>query len=135
VALASPHVVREWTTAMRERFTLEARGIPKHLLGMDISWNASNSCVSISGEGSIRALASEEGVTRTASTLYLAGTKTLARHCPAVASSQPALQLPAVKAFQVLIGRLLFIARMWRLSVRYAVQRLCTKASKPSEQD
>ena len=34
-----------------------------------------------------------------------------------------------------MVGRLLFIARMWRPDVRFSVQRLCIKASKPTEQD
>ena len=39
------------------------------------------------------------------------------------------------KHFQALVGRLLFMARMWRPDIRYAVQRLCIHASKPMQHD
>ena len=120
VALASSRAMKEWIDAMNQHFTMEDKGTPKRLLGMDISWNEQG--VHITGESAIQSLAQDEGVTRIARTPYLTTT------------AGPPVAVPT-KPFQALVGRLLFIARMWRPDVRYAVQRLCIKASKPAEQD
>ena len=62
-------------------------------------------------------------ITRTASSPF--GTQIATR------SEEPA----NVKQFQALTGRLLFITRMWRPDIRYAVQRLCIKTKMPTQQD
>ena len=92
---------------------------------MDISWNQQG--VHITGEAAIQSLAKDKGITRTARMPYLI----TAAGPPAVG---PPVTVP-VRPFQALLGRLLFIARMWRLDIRYAVQQLCIKASRPVEQD
>ena len=125
VALVDSKAMQEWIDAMNQNFTMEDRGTPQRLLGMDISWNKQG--VHITSESAIQSLARDEGIVRVARTPYLA---------PAARS--PAAGSPAAvptKPLQALVGRLLFIARMWRPDIRYAVQRLCIKASKPVEQD
>ena len=39
------------------------------------------------------------------------------------------------KTYQALVGRLLYIARMWRPDIRYVVGNLCTKNSDPTQVD
>ena len=117
--------MQEWIDAMNQQFTVEGRGTPKRLLGINISWNKRGQGIHISGESAIQAFAKNEGIVRTVRTPYL------------ITATGPPVVTEAVLArpVQVLVGRLLFIARMWRADIRYAVQRLCIKASKPAEQD
>ena len=133
VALASSRAMQEWIDAMNQHFTMEDRGTPKRLLGMDISWDQQG--VHITGQSAIQSLAKDEGITRTAKTPYLTAVAGPPASAGPPAATPPVTEAVPVRPFQALVGRLLFIARMWRPDVRYAVQRLCIKASKPTEQD
>jgi len=44
-------------------------------------------------------------------------------------------ELAEIKPFQILVGRLLFISRMWRPDIRYAVNQLCSRVSQPRVSD
>ena len=108
-----------WEEQMNKHFTLEDRGTPKRLLGMDLIWGDDQ--VIVTGASSIKQLAKDEGITRIAKS-------------PFTTTGEESDPIP-IKPFQAVTGKLLFIARMWRPDIRYAVQRLCMRASAPTISD
>jgi len=117
---------KEWEAGMSKHLTLEKRRQPQRFLGMDWSWHDRENNkqeVLISGALTIEKLAQDYGIgfTREATTLY-------------TTRKEPEGQAD-IKQFQKLTGKLLFITQMWRLDIRYAVQRLCVKTRAPTSQD
>ena len=99
--------------------TIEERGQPTRFLGMDWKWVAGQ--LHVSGRMAIEELARDYQITKSASS-------------PFTTKFQPETPVDT-KNFQTLTGRLLFITRMWRPDIRYAVQRLCVKTKTPTQQD
>jgi len=92
---------------------------------MDWSWHDRENNkqeVLISGASAIEKLAQDYGIsfTREATTSY-------------TTRKEPEGQVD-IKQFQKLTGKLLFITRIWRPDIRYAVQRLCVKTRAPTTQ-
>jgi len=110
-----------WEQEIKKHFTLEEKGLPKRFLGMDVKWNNLNKTVMISGASTILTLGEKWHISKRAKTPYLITTED-----DSLADAQ---------SFQTLVGSLLFVARMWRPDIRYAVNKLCTKASKPNITD
>jgi len=99
----SATIRQEWETAVREHFTLEERGLLSRFVGMGIIWDHSNRTATVMGDRAIMALAKGWQIT-----------KNRPHH------------ISLLK--RTMLGRLLFIARMWRPDIRDAVNRLCIKA-------
>ena len=101
--------------------TIERKGKPETLLGMHLEWFPNS--IKISGAVPINKLVSDtlDSPFRIVTSPYLS--------CP------DGDLLAATSSYKALIGRLLFIARMWRPDIRYAVTRLCVKNHAPSNGD
>ena len=112
---ANKDTKEQWENTMSQYLTLEKSGLPNKFLGMDWTWVPEG--VRVSGSTVIEALARDCGVTKVASNPF---TTKLEPEAPT-----------DIKKFQALTGRLLFITRMWRPAIRYAVQRLCVKTKAP----
>ena len=114
------HKIREaWEAELKKHLTVEEKGLPSRFLGMDITWSQEGA--KVTGAPAIQSLANMWQVTKESDIPFLT---TIEDDTPA-----------DTKSFQAMVGSLLFIARMWRPDIRYAVNRLCMKASKPNITD
>jgi len=92
------------------------KGLPNRFLGVYIAWSQEGA--KVTGGPAIRSLADIWQVTKGSDIPFL--------------TTNEDDTLTDMKSFQ---ASLLFIARMWRPDIRYAVNRLCMKASKPNITD
>lgn len=107
----------EWQNAMGRYLIVEKRGQPSRFLGMTLLWKKEE--VLVYDADHIRETAAELGVKKKSSTPYIDTFPT-------------ALEVPYdTKAFQAIVGKLLYISRMWRPDVRYAC---ATTLSRPPGQ-
>ena len=122
VALLTQLAIEEFFTVLSGYVTIEPKGRPRMLLGLELEWEETN--VRISGESAIKKLANDLEITTIALSPYMSNL---------VDQISCTLEKPA--RYRALIGRLLFIARRWRPDIRYVVNRLCTKISKSTNAD
>lgn len=115
-AFTSKEDMKEWETEIGKHVTLEDRGLPSRFLGMTITWGATTA--QVMGADTIRKAAETYGITKEARSPYLAGEKLLNEDADK-------------NKYQAMIGSILYIARMWRPDIRYAVARLCIKSASP----
>ena len=97
----------EWKEALAQHLTVEDKGAPERFLGMDMVWEEGQ--VQISGKSAITSLADDFMINKPAAIPYLI--------------IEDSAELAEIKPFQILVGRLLFISRMWRPDIRYAVNQ------------
>jgi len=109
----------EWKEALAQHLTVEDRGMPERFLGMDMVWKEGQ--VQISGKPVIISLADDFMINKLAAIPYLI--------------IEDSTELAEIKPFQILVSRLLFISRMWRPNIGYAVNQLCARASQPRVSD
>lgn len=114
-------IERIWKEEINKHLTLEERGRPERFLGMDVKWGDKQ--VTIAAPSAIEKLAQDLQVTRGAVSPFTPDLEEL-NHVSG-----------DIKAFQAITGRLLFITRMWRPDIRYAVQRLCMRTKCATQQD
>jgi len=118
-AFPNTAALAEWRGALVQHLTVEGKGVPERFLGMDMVWGEGQ--VQISGKSAIISLADDFMINKPAAIPYLI--------------IEDSAELAEIKPFQILVGRLLFISRMWRPDIRYAVNQLCSRASQPRVSD
>ena len=95
----------EWKEALAQHLTVKDKGTPERFLGIDLTWKEGQ--VQILGKSAIISLVDGFMINKPAAILYLI--------------IEDSMELAEVKPFQMLVGRLLFISRMWRPDIQYAV--------------
>ena len=96
-AFSDTTALAEWKEALAQHLTVEDRGMPERFLRMDMVWKEGQ--VQISGKSVILSLANDFMINKPAAIPYLI--------------IEDSAELAEIKPFQILVGRLLFIARMW----------------------
>jgi len=109
----------EWKEALAQHLTVEDKGAPERFLGMDMVWREEQ--VHISGKSAIISLADDFMINKPAAIPYLI--------------IEDSAELAKIKPFQILVGHLLCISRMWQPDIRYMINQLCARASQPRVSD
>jgi hypothetical protein len=121
VAFSSLEEQRKFENLFTPYVKITGETKPKRYLGMQLNWGTN--FVDIHGQEKITRIANSWEVTIPAKSPFR------------VTSSQHSLPFPDKKLFQKIVGELLFVTRMWRPDIRYAVARICRKTSNPTYDD
>jgi len=96
-AFPDTSAMAEWNETLAQYLTVEDKGAPKRFLGMGMVWKKGQ--VHISGKSAIISLADNFMINKPAAIPYLI--------------IKDSAELAEIKPFQILVGRLLLISRMW----------------------